>query len=94
MVRAVARYHGYAVGVHGTLARDIDLIAVPWTDEAVAAELLADAIAGAVVGLILQPADDEVRGSPTLKPHRRLAWSIYGVLGTYIDLSIMPRGGS
>lgn len=25
--------HGYALAVHGSLARDFDLIAVPWADE-------------------------------------------------------------
>lgn len=31
---------GYALAVHGSLARDLDIIAVPWTDEAVSAERL------------------------------------------------------
>lgn len=30
----IARKHGWAIGVHGSLERDIDLIAVPWTEEA------------------------------------------------------------
>lgn len=34
-IRAVAREHGWAIGAHGSLVRDIDLIAVPWTAEAV-----------------------------------------------------------
>ena len=33
-IRAIARAKGWAIGVHGTLERDIDLIAVPWTAEA------------------------------------------------------------
>ena len=33
-IRAIAKKHGWAVGVHGTLMRDIDLIAVPWSWEA------------------------------------------------------------
>ena len=33
-IRAIAKKHGWAVGVHGTLKRDIDLIAVPWVWEA------------------------------------------------------------
>ena len=34
-IRQIARKHGWAIGVHGSLKRDIDLIAVPWTWEAV-----------------------------------------------------------
>ena len=30
-IRNVAMLHNYAIGVHGSLVRDIDLIAVPWT---------------------------------------------------------------
>lgn len=33
-IRAAAREIGYAIGVHGTLERDLDLIAAPWTEEA------------------------------------------------------------
>jgi hypothetical protein len=33
-VREIARAHGWGIGVHGSLMRDIDLIAVPWTSEA------------------------------------------------------------
>lgn len=33
-VRDISRLHGWAIGAHGTMARDYDLIAVPWTDEA------------------------------------------------------------
>jgi len=33
-IRAIAAEHGWAVGVHGSLTRDIDLIAVPWTPDA------------------------------------------------------------
>lgn len=33
-IRAVAREIGYAIGVHGTLERDLDLIAAPWTEKA------------------------------------------------------------
>lgn len=39
-----ARKHGYALAIHGTVTRDLDLIAVPWIDEAVPAEILKDAL--------------------------------------------------
>lgn len=40
----IARRHGYALAIHGTLVGDMDLIAAPWTDEAVSAEELKDAL--------------------------------------------------
>src|ERR1039457_6181828 len=42
--RATARKHGYAIAVHGSLKRDIDLIAVPWVEHASTPRQLADAI--------------------------------------------------
>lgn len=41
---AVARKHGYALTIHGTVARDLDLVAIPWTAEAVDAVTLRDAL--------------------------------------------------
>lgn len=41
-----AREAGYALAVHGTLARDCDLVAAPWTDEAWSAERLGRDVRG------------------------------------------------
>lgn len=43
-MRARARELGYALAVHGSIARDIDYLAVPWTDEAVDVEKLVRAL--------------------------------------------------
>lgn len=40
----VARARGYALAIHGTVTTDLDLIAIPWTDAAVPAEELKDAL--------------------------------------------------
>lgn len=40
----VARKHGYALAIHGTVTADLDLIACPWTDEAIPAVELKDAM--------------------------------------------------
>ena len=97
-LRAVARSHGYALAVHGSLVRDIDLIACPWTREAASAKALADAIeaeARRVNGRAfpLPHEDDEWyrAGKPGLKPHGRLCWTFHLGGGPYIDLSVMPR---
>lgn len=99
-VRDVARAHGYAIGVHGSQARDLDLIAAPWTEEATGPEALVEALRVALDGLLLNAPGR----TPATKPHGRLAWSIHlggsaarGEGGDiedvhlYLDLSIMPR---
>lgn len=86
-VRAAAERCGYAIAVHGSVARDIDLIAAPWTDSAVSAGELALCIAGVSSGFI----DAEDAKAPIRKPHGRLCWRIHLGGGPYIDLSVMPR---
>jgi ribosomal protein S27AE len=43
-LRRVAYTHGYALPEHGSLQRDIDLVAVPWTAEACDPFVLAEAL--------------------------------------------------
>lgn len=91
---------GYVVAPHGSLARDFDLVAVPWTEEATSAEALIMRLLS-VSGGYLQDGGrkvdgewEKVRGdAPAKKPHGRLAWSIHlGVVGgLFLDVSVMPR---
>jgi hypothetical protein len=92
-LRASARGVGYALTVHGSLSRDIDLVAVAWVQWAVPAEVLADVIIGKLhlidtVFHVIEPDRD----GPRAKPHGRLAWSILlePYHGPYIDLSVIP----
>ncbi len=89
---------GYAVAVHGSMARDLDLIAVPWTAEAVNAERLLMHLMASVDGRLRNGGRKEgenwVRVSasePATLPHGRLAWAIHiGHEGLYLDVSVMP----
>lgn len=95
-IRAKARTHGYAIGLHGTAERDLDLIAVPWTHKACLPWALAKVIMDDVGGHLEGMGDDEKMddylrgGCPGLKPHGRLTWAIQLGGGAYIDLSVMP----
>ena len=51
-IRKVARQHGYAIGVHGSLRRDLDLIAVPWSNKYSDKQILSEAIQKAACGLV------------------------------------------
>lgn len=82
----VAREHGYALTVHGSLARDFDFVAIPWTEDACPAEELAEAIRARVGGI-----PDGKEPEPVHKPHGRLAWKFHLGGGPYIDLSVTPR---
>ena len=92
-LRYVSYRCGYALAVHGSLKRDIDLIAAPWRDSAVDAYYLADEIRKATEAVIGFARVREVDANPVKKPCGRMAWSFYLThedSGPYIDLSVMP----
>lgn len=86
-LRETAANLGYALAIHGSVNQDCDLIAVPWTEDAVDPETLVTAIVHFTDG-ILSPYDNN--GCRTEKPHGRRVWCIHFGARHYIDLSVMP----
>jgi len=98
-LREVARKNGYALAVHGSLARDIDLVAIPWTQVCAEPVCLAEDIMAKAKeinnGIAFQkPGEDTwwfVAGCPGAKSHGRLVWTFHLGGGPYIDLAVMPK---
>jgi hypothetical protein len=92
-----ARALGYALATHGSLARDIDLVAIPWTREASSSYELALSLIRTTEqakGRLIAYGTDEgsvLQYPEPRKPHGRVCWVIHLDDGVYIDLSIMPR---
>lgn len=90
-MRRVAKDCGYALTVHGSLNRDIDLVAVPWREHGVRThETLATALCGAVAGVTGRC---HSTGNWTDKPHGRRAIILMPWCGentASLDLSVMP----
>lgn len=77
------RKHGYALAVHGSLARDMDLIAVPWVE--------VPSVPSIVIDEVVDCFDVRLIGSGTPKLHGRVAWTIsIGHGCCAIDLSFFP----
>ncbi|MCD0167003.1 hypothetical protein [Deinococcus sp. 12RED42] len=77
---------GYTLAVHGSLERDLDLIACPWTEDAVSPDDL--------VSVLIDQGRLKQRGPWVDKPHGRRGLTLRS--GTdawtkHIDLSVMPR---
>jgi len=93
-LQTVAREHGYALAVHGSMMRDLDLIAAPWTEEATDDETLARALCAAVGGKIYgamhDGKTDKVDFNPVQRPHGRKCWVIHLGGGPYLDVAVMP----
>ena len=91
-MRRAAKDAGYAITVHGSLDRDIDLVAVPWREHGVwSMDALIDALVGAMRGVVGRAHCHDKAWAE--KPHGRrakmlLAW--VGENSANIDLSVMP----
>lgn len=82
-IRAAAKEKGYAITEHGSYERDLDLVAIPWVDNACGVEELLSHICAAIDAKLVGPVEE--------KPHGRVAVTLQPN-GWYrpIDLSIVP----
>ena len=80
-LRQIAIDHGYALALHGSVMRDMDLIAVAWVTDAKHYSLLVEAMVKAVGGFI--PHEMEV------KDNGRICFNICLGKDWVIDLSIV-----
>lgn len=86
IARLIAWQEGYSVCAQGSFTRDLDLLAVPWTE-------LARKDTEILVRRIAQAAGLTIQGEPSDKPHGRKAWTLlFPAFGDprFVDLSVMP----
>ena len=91
LLSQVARKHGYALAVHGSLLRDVDIVAIPWVSRCKAPSTLIKALHNTV--LAISGANKpfvRINNNGEKKPHGRLAWSLYFSNHGYLDISVMP----
>jgi len=88
----IAWRHGYALCLHGSMGRDVDVVAVPWVDDAEPAEKLVRAFVRAIYKG--QDSAWKMMRVPSKKPHGSRAYVFtLGMNGHYVYLSVMPRRG-
>jgi hypothetical protein len=79
----VTRSHGYALAAHGSMARDFDLICIPWIEDASEPDVVVKAITSKF-GL------REV-GKPNIREHGRIVYTLSISFGEcFLDFSFMP----
>lgn len=101
----IANQCGYALAVHGSMQRDLDLVAVPWVKKAMKAESLVIMLQEHIFGYSYTRAFWKKDAHSDPKPHGRKAYTIHlanlsdEFKGTsfgsqqrhaWIDLSISP----
>jgi hypothetical protein len=81
--------HGYALGVHGSVGSDFDLIAVPWVEEAGDPS---DVIIECIAKFSFDKIPDQMKASP--RAHGRCAYKLHLSFGDCaLDISFTPRTG-
>lgn len=75
-LQEVAKKCGYALGVHGSCKRDLDLIAVPWAPKAYTAESLVMMLEEAMLGSRSPRSHWKKDALKDPKPHGRKAYAI------------------
>lgn len=84
----IARRHGYALAIHGSLGRDMDLVCVPWVDVVSDPRVVIDEITGTFAITL-------IGDGPEPKSHGREAWTIsIGFGECFLDLSFTPRAAA
>lgn len=83
----IARKHGYAMAVHGSLGRDFDLICIPWIENPARPEV--------IVNEITTTFAVKTVGEPDTTFHGRQRWTLsIGFGECAIDLQFMPQAGA
>jgi hypothetical protein len=77
---------GWSLALHGSLANDMDIMAMPWTEEAKPVEEMILALE-ACLTIPKESAHFETTKF-TEKPHRRVVYTIHIFADFYIDLSV------
>lgn len=83
---------GYNITLHGSLMRDLDIVAIPWIDNCASSDKLIQKICKDCELEIIDNNEQEENNGIAFKPHGRIAVSLinHGKWMTYVDLSIMP----
>jgi hypothetical protein len=80
----ITRSHGYALAVHGSMARDFDIVCIPWRDNPSPPQIVVDEIT-------TRFAIRQIHGW-TVKHHGREVCTLsIGFGECFADLSFMPR---
>lgn len=88
-IRKVAAECGWAIGIHGSVVHDLDLMAMPWVEDHTSADELAKRLTD-----LNQPEyrRDYEKSLPGDKPNGRIVYTIF--MGqTYIDMNVIEKEG-
>lgn len=84
-----AHGNGWALGLHGSLANDMDIMAMPWTDDAKPIEEMIDGLCELFTQSDEMKQFYKERGYGD-KPHGRKVYTLSIWADFYLDISVIP----
>ena len=79
IIKEIGLKHGYNIVLHGSMNRDLDLIAIPWVENIGDKEVMVDEIAEVIGGTLLmqnRSVNDTIGTRYGYKPHNRRVYII------------------
>ncbi len=79
IIKEIGLKHGYNIVLHGSMNRDLDLIAIPWVENIGDRELMVDEITAVIGGTLLmqnRSVNDTIGTRYDYKPHNRIVYII------------------
>lgn len=87
-LRNAAMDCGWALGLHGSLANDMDIMAMPWTEDAKPVEVMIKALSDCFTESIFK--EDHIIPHHT-KPHNRTVYTMSIWADFHLDISIIDH---
>ena len=78
-IKAIGLQYGYNIVLHGSMNRDLDLIAIPWEETVKDKDQMIDEIASTIGGILMmcdRSIENQEGTRYTYKPHGRMAYII------------------
>jgi hypothetical protein len=77
---------GWALGLHGSLSNDMDIMAMPWTEDATSVEIMIESMERC-----LTEPDEQIFKTKrsTDKPNKRIVYTIHIFADFYLDINII-----
>lgn len=80
-LKNIAKRYGYNLVLHGSMNRDLDLIAIPWEQHTGDVDRMIEAFAKKLGGMMVVQSDE----SKNCFPHGRMSYLIFMNRDTYVD---------
>ncbi len=88
-LKRAAKECGWALALHGSLNNDMDLMAMPWVEDAKSIEVLIESISDLFVN---SPFKEGHIKAYRAKPNNRVVYTISIITGFYLDINVIEIG--